>query len=64
MGFKAGRRLRISMVYSKALSCGGTVKPLESKKASREASVPWCTTVPLDSKRILSMAERILLLGW
>ncbi|KAI8024935.1 Phototropin-1B [Camellia lanceoleosa] len=44
----------ISMVYSKALSCGGTVKPLDSKKASSEESVPWCTTVHFDNKRILS----------
>ncbi|CAL5392272.1 unnamed protein product [Camellia sinensis] len=54
----------ISMVYSKALSCGGTVKPLDSKKASSEESVPWCTKVLFDSKRILSMVERILKLRW
>ncbi|CAL5395181.1 unnamed protein product [Camellia sinensis] len=54
----------ISMVYSKALSCEGTVKPLDSKKASSEESVPWCTIVLFDSKRILSMVERILKLRW
>ncbi|KAM2164444.1 hypothetical protein ACFX1Q_041996 [Malus domestica] len=59
-----GRRFRISMVYSKALSCGGTVKSLESRKASREERVPWWTIDPFDSKRILPMVERILKLGW
>jgi len=31
---------KISMAYSKALSWGGTVKPLECKKACKVATVP------------------------
>jgi len=40
------------------------VKPFETNNDCSEESVPWCTTVPLDSRRILSMVERILKLGW
>ena len=30
----------ISIAYSSELSCGGTVNPLDNKKASREERVP------------------------
>ncbi|KAK8656075.1 hypothetical protein V6N13_108634 [Hibiscus sabdariffa] len=30
------------------------------KNASSDDSVPWCTTVPFENKRVLSLVERIL----
>ncbi|KAK9914353.1 hypothetical protein M0R45_038137 [Rubus argutus] len=64
MGLVTVRRFSISMVYSKALSCGGTVKPFEREKLFKRRKCSVVDYFTFDSKRTLSMVERILKLGW